>query len=472
MKSLYEGLLDDNIFNDIDRTIATEWLKANVKSEYKVKQLKTGELKVWGKLVIKDVDEIGWLNIRLLEGDLYIENCGIIDLNRIFSEYARVTGSIHITGCKKLADISGLPEFIDGDVTITNCPTLKELAGVNCLAGEVSIMKCGKRFKDSVVRNAFPAAVKVFCSEEDYEANINEAFVNEAFQDPVLIRLYDQLRNNKKKFDLSYMFGGYTRLDQITPSQRTTFKYDEEKEMLKAARKILANKNRDMGFIATEDYDGNFRTFFNNQQDVYWLQKGGFPGSWNDSDFERIGNVTALLDMLKPGHKRFADIKYVHIWSIGADRWEIQTKRRKDREGMIDVRDPDQMRRFLQDQRDRYKKAVNAIKAARGSDKYKAVLAKVESIMARFSKFMNKMIMDPSWAASVGYKADFVFDAIRKGYERGMTYQEYGVIYAFQNWSKTIVRHLSSDATNGKIDDTELLKAIARADKRLSDVGL
>lgn len=472
MKSLYEGLLDDNIFNDIDKAIAVDWLKDNVKSEYKVKQLKTGELKVWGKLVIKGVDEIGWLNISQLDGDLYIENCGIIDLNRIFAEYARVNGDIHITGCNKLSDISGLPHYVDGDISITNCPVLKELTGVDCLAGEVSIMRCGKRFKEGAVKKVFPAAVKVFCSEEEYEANINEAFVNEAFQDPILIRLYDQLRNNKKKFRMTEMFGPATRLDQISPSCRTTFTHDEEKEMLKAARKILANKNRDMGFIVTEDWDGKFVVFFNNNQAIYWLGEGGFPDSWRHDDYSEIGSVTDLLNLLKTGSRYMTNIKYVHIWNTTYDRYDIQVKRRDARNGSIDAHDPEQVRNILREQQDRYKRAVKAIKTARDSDKYKATAAKVDAIMVRFSKFMNKLIKDPSWASTIGYKADLVFDAIRKGYVRGATYQEYGVIYAFQNWANSITRALAHETTYGQIDDTELLKAVARADKRLSDVGL
>ena len=472
MKSLYEGLLDGNIFNDIDKAIAVEWLKANVKSQYKVIQLKNGELKVWGKLVIKDVDEIGWLNIRLLEGDLYIENCGIIDLNRVFSEYARVSGSIYITGCKKLVDVSGIPEFVDGDVTITNCPALKELTGVNCLAGEVSIMRCGKRFKEGAVKKAFPASVKVFCSDEEYEANVNEAFVNEAFQDPVLIRLYEQIRNLKKKFKMASMFGEQTRMDEITPSMRQTFGHADEKKMLTAARKILANTNRDNGFIVTEDWDGKFCTFFNGQQAIYWLQDGGFPGSWNSSDYQHIGNVNELLNMLRSTSSAMTNIKYVHIWTVPANRWNIQVDRRNAREGMIDVRDKDQMRKLLHDQQDKYRRSIKALKALRSTDQYKATTAKVTAIMERFSKFMNKLIADPKWAASISYKASMIFDAFRKGYERGASYQEYGVIYEFQRWSSEIIRTLSKETSYGKIDDKDLLEAIKRADKRLAEVGL
>ncbi|MDE7346348.1 MAG: hypothetical protein K2N48_06375, partial [Muribaculaceae bacterium] len=393
--------------------------------------------------------------------------------NRIFSgEFARVSGDVHIAGCPKLMDISGLPRFIDGDVSITNCPALKEL-NTNCHAGEVTIMRCGKRFKQAAVQKAFPCAIRIVCSEEEYEANLNEAIVNEAFQDPVLIRLYDQIRNNKKKFDLTEMFGGYARLDKISPSSRYTYKITDQKPLLKDARKILANKNRDYGFIATEDWDGNFVVFFNNQQSIYWLKEGGFPGSYYGTDFERIESVTPLLDMLKPGGRYSNDVKLVHIWFLSSDRYQVTVDRRNNREGMIDPRNEEQMRQMLKEQRKRYARIVKSLKEARKSEQYKAITDKVDKIMARFSKFMNKVIADPSWAAANSWRFSGVFNSIRQGYVRGASTQKYGVIYAFQNWSDAVVRALSqSEYSYGTTNTAELEAAIAWADKELTGAGL
>ena len=475
MKTLLESLLDDNIFNDIDKAITIDWLKTNVKSDYKVKLLKTGELKVWGKLVIKDVDEFGWLNIARLEGDLYIEDCDIVNLNGIFADNARVTGNIYITGCKKLMDVSGLPRMVDGDVSITNCPALKELTGVDCFAGEVSIMRCGKRFKQNAVKKAFPTAIRVVCSEEEYEANLNEAIVNEAFQDPVLIRLYDQLRNLKKKIDLADMFGTYARLDKISPSQRETYKFSDQKPLLKAVRKIFTNRSMDRGFIVTEDWDGNFVLFFNNSRRVYWLKEGSFPGSYFQTDFQSGFSATDIIDMFKPGGDYTDNIKLVHIWFLDNDRYEIGVRRRKEKDGMIDPHDDQQMKRILQDQRDKYARAVKALKEARKSDEYKAIIDEVDKIMARFSKFMHKVISDPNWASANSWKFDSVFRSIRQGREDsgGLSNRRYGVIYAFQQWSGSVVRVLSqSEYSYGSTDPTMLKNAIAWADRELNAVGM
>lgn len=476
MKSLYEGLLDGDIFDNIDSTLATDWLKDNVKSQYKVTQLKTGELKIRGKLIIDGVAEIGWLNIVSLKGDLYIENCDIVDLDRIFAQNAKVNGGIYITGCKKLTDISGLPRFVEGDVVITNCPALRELTDVNCWAENVSIMRCGKRFKQGAVQKAFPTAVRIVCSEEEYEANLNEAIVNEAFQDPVLIRLYDQIRNLKKKFNISDMFGEGIRPDKITPSMRETFTLNDEKKMLTAARKALRNRHysENLGFIATEDHDGNFVMLANSDLFAYWLKDGDFPLAWSGFGGKASFNFNQLISMLNPSSLLMEDVKYVHIWSIKPDRWVIRRERQDAKRGMIDVHNITMMRTLRYEQQMRYAKALKALKAVRNSDKYKEILAKVDSIMQRFNKFMNKLIDDPSWAASVSYDAEEVFKSIRSGYERGVVTagNRCGVIYAFQKWSYSIAATVAKKSIYGEIDDSDLLKAISWADIVLSKVKM
>ena len=221
MKSLLEGLLDDNIFNDIDSEVVGDWLKKHASGQYKTMQLKDGTLKVWGILIIKKADTIPPLRISFLEGNLYIENTQIETLNGIFNPgYAnKIRGNISITGCPKLYDISALPVMLDGDVSISDCKSLRSLDGVRCLAGEVNIMRCGKRFSKTAVQKAFPSSVTIYCSKEDELPNITESF-----QDPILIRLYDQLRNTKMKYRLSDMFGSHLQIDKIAPSMRETFK--------------------------------------------------------------------------------------------------------------------------------------------------------------------------------------------------------------------------------------------------------
>ena len=131
------------------------------------------------------------------------------------------------------------------------------------------------------------------------------------------------------------------------------------------------------------------------------------------------------------------------------------------------------MRQILKDQRKRYARIVKSLKEARKSEQYKAITDKVDKIMARFGKFMNKVIADPSWASANSWRFSGIFNSIRQGYVRGASSQKYGVIYAFQQWSDAVVRALSqSEYTYGTTNTDELEAAIAWADKELTGAGL
>lgn len=470
MKNLLESLLDDNIFNDIDNAMINGWLEKHTTGKFKVMGLKNGTYKINGNITINKADNIPPLNISSLNGSLYIENSNIENLNGLFAEMAKVKGDINITGCPKLNNIAGLPWNVDGDVNITNCPSLKSLDGVKCLAGGVSIMRCGKRFSKSAVESAFKAAIKIYCSEEELIANITESF-----QDPILIRLYDQLRNTKQKFDIKRMIGFNFQLDKISPSMRQTFEITKNTDAIKAARKIVANTNRSNGFIATESYEGEFIDLYNSDQDVYHLNKF-VEKPWNKNHVH-LGNVNDILDRLKTGARSMSNIKYIHVWMLPGDitSWQLQSARSNARFGSIDPNDKEQMKELKRAQLDKYKRAVAALKAERGSEKYRQITAKVEALMNRFTKFMNKLIADPKWASNIGYKANGVFDAFRKGYDRNVNTQKYGLIYAFQAWSSHIVKTISQSGYvygDGTGEAKQLQDAMDWADKELTNIGM
>ena len=465
MKALFEGLLDDNIFNDIDNQVVGDWLKDHASGQYKTMQLKDGTLKVWGTLIIKKAQSIPPLRISFLEGNLYIEHSDIETLTGLFNPgYAnKIRGNIFITGCPKLHDISALPATLDGDISISDCKSLRSLEGVYCMAGGVSIMRCGKRFSKAAVQKAFPASVNIYCSEEELIANLNESF-----QDPVLIRLYEQLRNGKKKFSITDMLGNHTQLDKITPSMRETFKMPADEAKMKKAINAIIVRGGVYGFFVTEDWDGDFVYFYNKDGLEYCLDA---EHKWQQAGV--LLKVSEIRAHLSPTSPYMSNIKYVHVWKpVGLDTYDISSQRRVAQAGIV-TNDPGYLKLILRNQRDRYKAAVAKIKSMRKSDAYKNKAAEVERIMERFTKFVNKLIADPKWAGSIGYQASSVFDSIRQGYIRGNPYQRYGVIYAFQQWSNNVVRTLSGNADRMTvIDPTELDKAIAWANDELTKVGL
>lgn len=472
MIDLYEGLLDGGIFNDIEKTVVTDWLKQNAQGNYKTMLLKNGTLKIWGRLILNS-DNIPPLRISFLEGNLYIENSNLTSLEGLFDDLPKIKGNIEITNCPNLTDLTGLPHMIDGDITVTNCKSLRSLEGVNCLAGEVQIMKCGKRFSKSAVSKAFPAAIRIYCSEEDIIADLNEAVVNESFEDPVLVRLYDQLRNLKLKLNIPELFGTGIQLDKITPSMRETFRIPQDVAKMKSAVNSIVVRGGVNGFIATESFDGEFGYLYNTWGDRFDLHTPANDRAWyaRGSNGTRM-KVSEIRSDLSAGSRLLSDTKFVHVWKpVGIEAHTIRGDRAAAKSGLIEF-DKESLDKILRDQQNRYRAAVKQLKATRKSDVYKSKVAEVDKIMTRFTKFMHKLIMDPAWANSIGYKRDFVFDAIRKGYIKGALHQEYGVIYAFQCWSNSIVRTLAGDGLYSKIDSTDLDKALARADERLSDVGM
>lgn len=472
MIDLYEGLLDGGIFNDIEKTVVTDWLKQNAQGNYKTMLLKNGTLKIWGRLILNS-DNIPPLRISFLEGNLYIENSNLTSLEGLFDDLPKIKGNIEITNCPNLTDLTGLPHMIDGDITVTNCKSLRSLEGVNCLAGEVQIMKCGKRFSKSTVSKAFPAAIRIYCSEEDIIADLNEAVVNESFEDPVLVRLYDQLRNLKLKLNIPDLFGAGIQLDKITPSMRETFRIPQDVAKMKSAVNSIVIRGGVNGFIATESFDGEFGYLYNTWGYRFDLHTPANDWAWyaRDSNGTRM-KVSEIRSDLSAGSRLLSDTKFVHVWKpVGIDAHTIRGDRAAAKSGLIEF-DKKSLDRILRVQQDRYRAAVKQLKASRKSDSYKSKVAEVDKIMTRFTKFMHKLIMDPAWANSIGYKRDLVFNVIRKGYIKGALHQEYGVIYAFQCWSNSIVRTLAGDGLYSKIDSTDLDKALARADERLSDVGM
>ena len=216
------------------------------------------------------------------------------------------------------------------------------------------------------------------------------------------------------------------------------------------------------------------RLFFNNFK-YFYDRFGNEYNLTTKNKWEQHGyplKVSEIRQSLTGSDWHMSNIKFVHVWKpVDVRNDSIRGERRLSREGMV-TNDKEYLKKLLRDQRARYKAAVAKIKAARKSDVYKNKVEEVDKIMERFSKFVNKLIADNSWASSIGYRASLVFDSIRRGFEPGSNFQQYGVIYAFQTWSYNVVRTLAGKADiYTKIDSTNLDKAIAWADKELSSVG-
>lgn len=478
MKSLYEGLLDiDDIDKSVEQSVVGEWLKTYCKVLPKVMPLKNGNMKISGDLKIKGCKDlkIPGLRIEHVRGSVYIDDCDFESLEGMFADMAKVTGSVYITNCPNLKNLIGSPWSIEDELSVSNCKSFDSVEGGPALVSYVQIMKCKKRFNKSTIQKTFRAAVQIFCSEEEECANITEAM-----QDPVLIRFWDQVRALKSGIKMPAIVGNGYMIDKISPSNRQTFKPDD-KAVEKAVRAVLGQgKNSVYGFILLEDYDGNFPLAYNGYRQISrWIinpKNRNYYVSKTGEDI--IQGVQTAMSKFKSDLSQF-NIAKVHVYNI--DHRELgslplSNERMHARSGAVAMYSEDQLKDLLREQQARYKKALTQIKALRSTDKYKDICKKVEDIMTRFTKAMSKYVTDPSWAKSIDYKFSFLCDAIRKGYQPNSKFQEYGVIYSFQLWSSNVVKAATGQSTSSDPMATSyyemLQKAINRAEKRLSDIGM
>lgn len=462
MKSLHEGLMDiDDISANIEKGIIGDWLKNNIQSKYKYIKLKNGTLKVWGDLVIKKVAAIAPLNISKLEGNIYIEDCGITSLEGIFAEYCNVSGDVNITGCPNLTSLAGLPHMVDGSVSVMDCKSIRSLDDIKCLAGDVYLVKCGKRFKKSAVEKAFPAAINIHCSEEDMVPNLTEAF-----SDPILTLLWQQFVDTHQNWHTSDLFLiDNPGMIKSSMCRKFTTMSKDDKERIKTERGVLSSSGT-TGIILLENHNNEFVYLYNSR---FWR----FDLLHGNRDF--FGKMTYVINDIEKMISK-ADIKTIYIYGYGDlryDYFKIRDERMEARKGMIDVRNKEAMRKYLREQQQRYKTAVEQIRATKNTDQYKNITSGVEKLMERFTKMINKTIRDTKWAEQNYTRLGFVYDAF--GDQQIDKYERrYGVLTAFKNWSRLIVQKINGTSTYG--DPSASLKtltsAMANADRRLKDVGM
>lgn len=481
----FEGLLDiDQTDKELTAEIRTEWLKQNGTGQFKVMALKDGTMKVWGKVIIKTTDDsLPPLKISYLEGNIYIEKCpNLTNLKSLFaSEYSKCKGSVNITACPKLDSLEGLPAFIDDWIRITDCKSFKSLETLPKSAEGVSIIKCGKRFTKSQIEQKCNT-IHVLCSAETDEELITE-MVNEAVMDPNIARFWKQVQKDKPGFKLQDITSQNVELDQIAPSDCTTYNTytTDDKKLATALRSLVSTRE---GFVLAEDDKHDFIYALSirwGARYVYLMypkdpakRPGGFY-YWGTNPNEE--SATGFINWVTK-YARELNIHWLHFYRLDVDSFNARAKKRNDRHssriGMVDMSD-EGLKEFAKEQKERYRKAVAQLKSLKQSEKYLAVANKVEAIMNRFNKVITKMIKDPAWAKANDWKISHVFDAIRQGYNSSSRSQRYGVLYSFKNWAQAIVKDMSGESSTWDKPDgykKQLDDALAWADKELSAIGL
>lgn len=396
MRNLFESVLDTTL-GTADMAVSEEWFKLYTKGNYKKTLRKDNTLKITGRMVIKGAPNLpSWLNISQFDGDLDIIDCQWTSLEGLFNmpECFILEGSMTITSCPKLNSLKGMPWKIHGNLEISNCKALKSVEGISMVRGDMTVIKCGKKF---VQYRDFPHIEydHLFCSEEDIEANIKESL-----QDPLLLRIWELAKNEKNlwgepMFKKLESVIGYTELryDKLTPEYRQCFRRDQiPSKVCQRMIKDVIYKQASHSFIVLMDDDGN----------PYAIITGGrtFTRFYKPKDADSYRNPTVNW---KNGHYKYqalqqllTDVLIGSIWiylydprAEGIAAWDLSHQRQQAREGVV-YNTETYYKEIARENRERYRKYADKVRAAK-DDKVDEIGAWVEKLCNRFGAFARAM---------------------------------------------------------------------------------
>ena len=197
---LTEGIFDIDGDDRLNKSIESDSTKAfldSCKGNFTPVFFKDGSVRINGKLIISklNTDKI-YFNCKDFHGTLIIENCPKLEtLEGSFLEKIAVfDGSITINQCPSLISIKGLPGLIKGSLSITNCKKLKSIDGIDSVFGNLYWSGNGKKYTQDTLREKISVIKNIFCGVDGVDANVNEGFVNEAFNNQWLQKLASQLK--------------------------------------------------------------------------------------------------------------------------------------------------------------------------------------------------------------------------------------------------------------------------------------
>ena len=501
------------------------------KGSFTVVYFKDGSCRVNGKLIISGVEsEQLYVNIKDFHGKLIIENCPKLTTlqDSFLSKIAVFDGSLTINSCPSLTSVIGLPGLIKGDLSITNCKKLKSYDGVDAVFGNFYWQGNGKKYTEEQLKDRVHVIKKIFCGEEEVEADVVEGVVVEAFNNPWLQRLAAQFKkypykeyawrdNEPDSYNkVSDVFHDYSRvsrmygrvLDKITSEDIDTYDMSNEKDKKDLAKVFwdaYSAKNDDGAdlFLVYKEDIGEFIGGFgyalrprgSQNEEVQWFY---FPTK--DSDSRKMGRGSfytkteakqKLLDygtgytvvVINSGNKTGTGWK-------GMDT--IKGQRAEAQRGVINPGDVEQYKKIAAANLKRYKDTIAQIKLDRKKKDeaagYDKLIDEYEQIQLRIIKFVRGITKDPKKFGKYEIESflDWCKDEKRRNpnYRWGSTQSEYygenGLVYYFNSFMDNYLTcfgnsyKTSVEASDYKYLETataNLRKAISIADQKLKRFG-
>lgn len=533
--SLSEGMFDFEGDNRLGKEIAkdsTKMLLDTCKGSFNTVYFKDGSCRVNGKLIISGVEsEQLYINIKDFHGKLIIENCPKLTTlqDSFLSKITVFDGSITINSCPSLTSVIGLPGLIKGDLSITNCKKLKSYDGVDTVFGNFYWQGNGKKYTEEQLKDRVHVIKKIFCGEEEVEADVLEGLVVEAFNNPWLQRLATQFKkypykeyswrdNEPNQYNkVNDVFNKYSRvsrmygrtLDKITNDDIDVYDMSNEKDkkdLGKAFYDAYSAKNDDAAdlFLVYKEDIGEFIGGFgysckprgSQNAGVQWIcfpTKDSGPRKMGEGHtFTKTEAKQKLLDygigytvvVINSGNKTGTGWKEINT---------IKGQRREAQRDVINPGDVEQYKEIAAANLKRYKDKLAQIKLdkkkkdeASGYDK---VIDEYEQIQMRIIKFVRGITKDPKQFRK--YEVERFLDWCRDERRRNPNYRwgsktqseyygENGLVYYFNRFMDNYLTCFGNSYKTS-VDDSDykyletatanLRKAISLADQKLKKFG-
>lgn len=387
---LNESLLDDNLETSTDIAVTKIWVEQYVKCDGKIMFLKNGTVKFTGDTLIKGFDGDVFPDsfiVSEVNGDFKIEKCNNIkNINGLFKAYSDVNGDFVISNCPKIESIAGGPMTVKGNLSFTGNKSLKSLEGMPMFVYEtIYIMKNGKRFTEKDVQKHTQVPQRIICSIEE---EVNESIVNEALNEPHLLELVKQIKNNNGTVR-DYLLPMNIELDQLDSSNVKEFTKVDTKAV-KAASEIVRGAGADtFGFVILVNHDNEYVAIIDNNKFCKPIKKSWTPMGY----YSFSGGTLSYTECMNNIKNSYSIIVVKWDFAMRNNFYTKRSDRRSSKEGMI-LNTAMQNEEIARANRERYIKLAAQIKAQRDRD-FEKIDEEVEKVINEVLKVSQKAKRNP-----------------------------------------------------------------------------
>lgn len=534
--ALSEGMFDMEGEDRLAKGVAKDSTKMfldTCKGTFTPVYFKDGSCRINGKLILSNLttDKI-YLNIKDFHGKLIIENCSKLDtLEGSFLEKMAVfDGSITINQCPALTSVKGLPSLVKGDLSITNCKKLKSCEGIDTVFGNIYWQGNGKKYTEDQLKEKVHVIKKVFCGEDEVEADVVEGLVSEAFNNQWLQRLAAQFKK--------YPYKEYSWRDDEPNKYNTVDKVFKEYGRVSAMYGRLLNKitnddidvydmsdEKDKKDLAKAFYDA-YSSGNDNGADLFLVYKedlgefiGGFGRTYRARGQQNVGMSWIYFPNKERGAGRMGEgtwytkteaksklLDYGNGYTIvvinsgkttgtsWSDRSKIMSDRQESQQGVINPGDEEQYKKIAAANLKRYKDLVAQIKMNRKKEDtagYDKIIDDYEKINTRIIKLTRMIAKDPKSFSKYDVTKFFEWIRDEKRYNSNYKpwtknpgvqyYGQNGLNYVFKCFMDAYMMCFGSGGYKSEPDEsdykslenatTAMKKVIELADEKLKSFG-